>query len=62
MHNRAADNSQAEPFHIIHNHRPKPSERDKPKRKISACERPPIPEFTIRTRKMTAEIELQFEP
>jgi hypothetical protein len=50
------------PFEILHNYRFNPVRREKPKRKVSACERyHPIPEFTMRTRKMTAEIELKQE-
>lgn len=50
------------PFRILHNYRKPLPDRNRPKRKISACERlQHVPEFTMRTRKMTAEIELRLE-
>jgi hypothetical protein len=49
---------QIEPFRILHNFRGKDHQHDRPKRKVSACERFNVnAEYTIRTRKMTAEIE-----
>lgn len=57
-----AEGEDSLPFQIIHNFRKNSTGVDRPRRKISACERlQHIPEFTMRTRKMTAEIELKQE-
>lgn len=57
-----AESGDSLPFQIIYNFRKNSIGVDRPRRKISACERlQHIPEFTMRTRKMTAEIDFHQE-